>query len=69
MHCVYGVRIVTSDVSEFESEFSCCRNPVILGKSEIGWIYRLVYIGFGLTVRCMKLSFIIHLHPSFAAQK
>jgi len=57
-------RLFVRDVSEFESEFKCCRNLTILGKSEIRWICRLVYVGFGLTVRCTKL--IYHSLPSIA---
>lgn len=36
---------------------------------QIRQIYRVIYVRFRLTVRCRKLSFIIHRHPSFAAQK
>ena len=51
---------ITTHVSEFESEFECCRNSTILGRSKMRLIYRLVYVGFGL---------IIHRRPSFATQK
>jgi len=57
------------DVSELELQFECCWSPTIVDKSEIRRIYRLVYIGFGLTVCCIKLSFIIHCHLSSAMQK
>ena len=50
------------DVSEFESEFESCQNMTISGKSEIRQIYRLVYVIFGLTICCMKLSFIVSVH-------
>jgi len=46
------------DVLEFESKFKCCWNSVILGNSEIWWIYRLVYVELGL-------AFIIHRCPLF----
>jgi len=41
----------------------------ILGRCEIRWIYRLVYVEFRLTIRCLKLSFIIHRRLLFAAPK
>ena len=59
---------MTSDVSEFESEFARCRYLTILGKSKIRQIYRLIYVKYGLTARCIKITFIIHCCLSFAAQ-
>ena len=47
----------------------CCQNPTILRKSKMRRIYRLVYVGFGLTVYCVNLSFITHRCPSVAVQK
>jgi len=61
--------VLIRDVLEFESEFECCQNQTIFSKSEMKRIYRLVCVGFGLTVRCIKLSFIFHRRPSFATQK
>jgi len=62
-------RDTSKDVSDFESEFECCQNPTILGKSEIKQIYGHVYVKFGLTLHCIKLSFIFHRCPSFAMPK
>jgi len=64
--CV-GDYLLARDVPEFE--FECWRNPTILGKSEIQWIYRLVCVRFRPTVHCIKLSFIIYCRPLFATQK
>ena len=50
--------ILYGDESVFESER--CQNPTILGKSEIRRVYRLIYVEWGFTVRCIKVSFIIH---------
>jgi len=47
--------VVGREVSEFEYEFERRWNPTILGKSKIRQIYRLVYIGLRLAVRCIKL--------------
>jgi len=69
MMTVHNGTITIRDVSEFKSEFDCRRNPTILGKSEIWRIYRLVYIRFRLSFRCIELSFIICCCPSFAAEK
>jgi len=44
------------DASESESEFECCWNPTISGKSAIRRIDILIYVEFGLTVLCIKLS-------------
>jgi len=41
----------------------------VLGQSEIQRIYRVVDAEFRLTVHFIKLSFVIHRHPSFAMQK
>jgi len=57
------------NVSEFESKFEHCWNPTIFGISKIPWIYRIVWVWFGLNFHCTNLSFIIHSSPLFAAHK
>jgi len=68
---ISGVDRSSRHVSEFESEFECCRNPTVLGKSEIWWIYRLIYVGFGLTIcRSAANSFTcFHVLPQWLDQR
>jgi len=68
-NCLWLDSFLARDMSEFESKSKCCRTPMIFGKSEIRRIFIIFSIGFRFTFCCIKLSFIIYLHQSFAAYK
>jgi len=50
------VLVKSRDVTEFKSEFECCRNLTVFGKSKIRHIYRLVQVEVGFIFCCTKLS-------------
>ena len=61
-HSVHNCHSQTKPITKVQGcdevwiQFKCCRNLTILGKSEIQQIYRLIYVGFGLTVQTGRCS-------------